>query len=243
MNILSLIFIIATAILAVVLCVVAEKYYRISAKYYQLQDETDYIEEYVSNENADNMKLLSVMGEQYENTMKLLFEIILNILGEKDEGVAVNRLIELRYNATTLSESNSPYVRETDTLVNHGFKRDIDAVMCWLCSVFDVRDGKAELSAGTELTYNALKVKIITAQKKILQRRYEIEQLQQEENNYDEQNEEEDREEDREGSSEASDQEEYPEEYEEEYFPLTESKNPFSNFAKGFATLFKGYSD
>lgn len=249
-----------TAVLAVVCAFIAHANFVLNDKYQLALDKLDLAAEADPGVDKNHVRLLTVAGYQHDLLSKLLFSLILDLVNESDEGVAINRLITLRDNATTLDESNSRYVRDSSKLVNVENKKNMNSIMCWLCSVLDVRNGKEELSAGAYLEYNSYKNMIIKEQQSILKLNDEIAKDQYREEVHDESNQEdyEDDYQEQEETEESlddtdvwEDEDDWDEE-EDEFSdgsyknpfadrPYEVSKNPFKNFVNGTKALFKGY--
>ena len=242
MTNLSIIFMITTAILAVVCLYVLYLNRKVFDQYNNVLDKLDALSEYSAPVSKTRFRAINTSGYQNSLLNSLLFTLLLDLLNESDEGVAINRLIELRDLATTMNESNSEYVRKSSDAVNHKNKKSMDAIMCWLCSVFDVRNGKNELSAGAYLAYNTFKNHIITEQQSLIRIYNELakEEAQHEEINKEsteEDYEENYYEEDPEEFEESSDSWDEKDDYEDEY-----KKEMKSGFINGVKFLFKGYS-
>ena len=260
MTTLSVIFITTTAVLAVVCAFIAHANFALNDKYQLALDKLDLAAEADPGVDKNHVRLLTVAGYQHDLLCKLLFSLLLDLVNESDEGVAINRLITLRDNVTTLNESNSRYVRDSNKLVNVENKKNMNSIMCWLCSVLDVRNGKEELSAGAYLEYNSYKNMIIKEQQSILklndeiakedQYREEVQEESNQENYEDDYQEQEETEEPLDNTDvwEDDDWDEEEDEFDDEPYknPFTDrpyevSKNPFKNFVNGTKALFKGY--
>lgn len=256
MTTLSVIFMTTTAVLAVVCAFIAHANFALNDKYQLALDKLDLAAEADPGVDKNHVRLLTVAGYQHDLLCKLLFGLLLDLVNESDEGVAINRLITLRDNVTTLNESNSRYVRDNNKLVNVENKKNMNSIMCWLCSVLDVRNGKEELSAGAYLEYNSYKNMIIKEQQSILKLNDEIAK----EDQYQEESSQEDYEDDYQEQEETEepldntdvweDEADWDEEdeFDDEPYknpfadrPYEVSKNPFKNFVNGTKALFKGY--
>lgn len=254
MTTLTIIFMITTAVLAVVCAFIAHSNFTLNNKYQLALDKLDLAVEADPGVDKNHVRLLTVAGYQHDLLSKLLFGLLLDLINESDEGVAINRLIALRDNATTLNESNSKYVRDSNRFVNVENKKNMNSIMCWLCSVLDVRNGKEELSIGAYLEYNSYKNMIIKEQQSILKLNSEIAKEEQHEKETNEKNDEEDYKEDymEDGEEEfetktdtiddEDDEIDYTWDDEDEFDePYEASKNPFKNLVAGTKALFKGY--
>mgnify|MGYP006988919895 CR=1 FL=1 len=234
---------ITTAILAVVCIYVLSLNRKTMDNYNDALDKLDALSEYSAPVSKTRFRAINTSGYQNSLLNGLLFTLLLDLLNESDEGVAVNRLIELRDLATTMNESSSEYVRKSNNAVNRDHKKSMDAIMCWLCSVFDVRNGKNELSAGAYLAYNTFKNHIIKEQQTLIKIYADLTKEEQKheevneesfEEDYEDDYQEQDQEEFEEQTDSWDEEDDYEDEYEEEVKP---------GFFNGVKLLFKGYQE
>ena len=161
-------------IIIIALCgaigVMVKMYHNIIIKYDDALDVIDELKEErePSPELISSQKILYRNDYQSRKLYKMLFEILLDLFNEEDDGVAVCRLIEIRDKIVNMDTSNSKYVRKSyDLVVNHR-DRTINSIMYWLCSVMDVRGGKESLSEEAKSKYMIYKNEIVTLQKQLL---------------------------------------------------------------------------
>ena len=164
---------------------IGRKYCDLQSKYCALLDQYDQLwNDKKPSFDAYRTKMLNTGELQDRKMFKLLFTVLLDLINEEDEGVAIERLIELRDKANNMATSNSDYVKMSDRLINIQGYRDLSSIMYWLCSVFDVRGGKDNLSDTAKKTYIGYKSDIIYLQERLIKLSDEFNK--QEESNYEE---------------------------------------------------------
>ena len=170
---------IAIAVCICAIAILCKMYYNLNKKY---EDALDRLEEpqndYDPDMNALTIKYMQRRIWQGNRANKMLFEILMDLIGEEDEGEAICRLIELRYKTMHMNTSNSDYVRKAYSMVNVKKDRSLNTIMCWLCSILDVREGKNHLSVLGRKDYNDSRNYVVSLQKQLISIKREIEEEQ-----------------------------------------------------------------
>lgn len=242
MTTLAMMFIVATAVLVVALFIITGLYINVSNKYEKALDKIEYMEDKLQPDiSTMTFKLLARRDRQYDKLYKLLFEILLDLLNEDDDGVAIGRLINLRDKVAAMALSNSEYVKNSYNLINIKKQRELNDIMCWLCAVLDIKRGKEDLSILTRRDYIKQREDIVLIQRQLNDLKDEIdieqEKIKSQEESYYEPDYEED--------FETYDQEEYQEEDQEEFEEEEDTEADTINYdgsksgIKSFKSLFK----
>ena len=186
-------FTIILCCIVIVICigavaVLCKMYYDLNLRYNDVLDTLDD----ATNENRDpditalTIKYLKRKVWQTNRANKMLFELLLDLLEEEDEGEAICRLIDLRYKIMHMNISNSNYVREAYRRVDIRKDRKLNTIMCWLCSILDVREGKENLSVLARKEYNDSRDYVVDLQKQLISIKDDIKKEQEKEEYYEE---------------------------------------------------------
>lgn len=190
MESMVIVLVIVAVLLAAAFFILCNSYSKLNRRYLDLLDEFERVNDTFPDIDRNHFRLIRTMGYQCSVLNSLLFTLLLDIVNENDEEVAMNRFLDLRDKAITMNTSKSKYVRDAYKLAKSG-KGNTSTIMYWLCALLDVRNGKESLSDYMRDRYGTLKHHIVVEQHSLLniendikedEKRYELEKAKKKEN-------------------------------------------------------------